>query len=88
MKYYKHSYPTQKGDVTEVLSEKQIIADYWEYWFNSMKQAYAKHGSSMYNPPREITEANCIEDWVDIHWATEVLDANELHILNLQNEAT
>jgi len=64
MKLYEISYPTEDGDVTEILTEDEIIAQYYTYWSTKMIQ----------NCPNEpLTRERCIEDWVIVHWATEVL---------------
>lgn len=64
MKLYEICYPTADGDVTEILTEDEIIAQYYTYWSTKMIQ----------NCPSEpITRERCIEDWCIVHWATEVV---------------
>jgi hypothetical protein len=64
MKCYEIAYPDELGnDVVEVLTEDEIIAQYYTYWSTKMIQ----------NCPGEaITRERCIEDWCVVHWATQV----------------
>ena len=63
MKLYEIAYPSEDGDVVEILTEDEIIAQYYTYWSTKMIQ----------NCPNEpITRERCIEDWCVVHWATEV----------------
>jgi hypothetical protein len=66
MKYYTICYP----DVSELgheythwetLSEKEILDQYWVYWFTNMIEAK--------RPDFELTSENCIDDWCIVHWA-------------------
>lgn len=63
MRYFSYVEP---GDddlhVTKVvMSEAEILAQYWDYWCAGMKAAgYANL----------INRENCIEDWCTMHWAT------------------
>lgn len=51
--------------VETVISEDQIIEEYWEFWSRKMTEKYG--------PDHEwITTENCIEDWCTSHWAVEV----------------
>jgi hypothetical protein len=66
MKYYTIVYPdmTESGqeyDHWETLSEKEILNQYWVYWFTKMIQAK--------RPDFELTSENCINDWCIVHWA-------------------
>jgi hypothetical protein len=55
-------YPDENNNtITETLSEKQIIEQYWDYWCMRMK--------SVGKDPADYTYQDCIEDWVIIHWA-------------------
>ena len=47
-----------------ILTEEQIISDYWVYWMNQMKAIGANEHS--------ITRENCLEDWCIINWAWEI----------------
>jgi len=63
MKLYEIAYPTEDGDVTEILTEDEIISQYYTYWSTKMIQ----------NCPNElITRERCIEDWCIVHWAIEI----------------
>lgn len=66
MKHYTISYLSESNeDVTEILSEDQIIESYWNYWSKKMIEKFGE------NHP-EITRENCINDWIVVHWATPV----------------
>lgn len=53
------------GPITIIWSEQQILESYWNWWKNAM---IAKYGEGH----ELITEENCIEDFVVVHWAVEV----------------
>lgn len=64
MRYYSYSEPgeTDMQMVKTILSEKEILAEYWNYWSDRMKQGgFAS----------QISKERCIEDWCMIHWASE-----------------
>ena len=61
MKLYEIAYPDENNnDIVEVLTEDEIIAQYWEYWSGKMKEIGRE---------ADITRERCIEDWSVIHWA-------------------
>jgi len=63
MKLYEIAYPDENNkDVTEILTEDEILASYWNYWKERM-ESVGKHD--------EISREKCIEDWCVIHWAVE-----------------
>jgi hypothetical protein len=59
MRYYK--YIDLDGD--HIISEKQIIEEYWDYWRERMEHVGKED---------LINTENCIEDFCIIHWAFEV----------------
>ena len=66
MKYYTICYPDentlgQEYTQWEALSEKEIIEQYWVYWFTKM--------INNQQPTEELTTERCIEDWCIVHWA-------------------
>lgn len=63
MKYYAHY--VQDEEELVVLSEEQILQNYWPYWEEQMAKKYGKMSDL-------ISEASCIEDWVIVNWAWEV----------------
>jgi hypothetical protein len=64
MKSYEIAYPDENdNDVVEVLTEDEIIAQYYTYWSTKMKEI---------GKETEATRERCIEDWCVVHWATEV----------------
>lgn len=64
MKYYTICYPGEVGQlVKETFTEQQILASYWDYWSERMRDSS--------QPVEKVTEENCIIDWIVIHWATQ-----------------
>ncbi len=64
MKHYKIVYPDSSGNhCEEVLSERDIIKDYFDHWSEGMVRV--GKGNS-------ISYENCIEDWKMVPWAEEV----------------
>ena len=59
MRYFKYS--DQEGDY--VISEEQILKEYWDYWRERMEQVGKE---DLINPE------NCIYDFCVIHWAFEI----------------
>lgn len=66
MKRYKYVEPDENDQVKEViLTEEDILNEYWEFWSRKMAEKFG-------NDHEDITEKNCIEDWLSAHWAVEV----------------
>lgn len=66
MKYWSYVEPAAPGlHVIVTLSEADILATYYPYWRGLMRRA---------GKAALISEANCIEDWVVVHWAEPALD--------------
>lgn len=64
MKVWEISYPDEKyGNITECYTEDGIIKLYYDEWVQQMVK------SGNYN---DLTRQKCIDDWVTIHWATEI----------------
>jgi hypothetical protein len=74
MKYWTYVEPTDEADFIVTMSEKEILDNYFEYWYGMM----AKGGKDI-PPEGRVAEEMCIGDWVVIHWATET-DENGLEI--------
>ena len=66
MRKFKYTELTDEEQVVEViLTEEDILKNYWEFWSRKMTEKYG--------PDHEwITTENCIEDWLTSHWAFEV----------------
>lgn len=63
MKYWTICFPGEFGqNVVETWSEEQILRSYFEYWSGKMRSVNKDH---------MISEQTCIEDWTDVHWASE-----------------
>ena len=63
MRVFEIAYPTEDGDVTEILTEDEVIAQYYKYWSTKMIQNGLE---------ADISKERCIEDWCVVHWAWEV----------------
>ena len=67
MKYQTISYPDEDGnDITETLSEAEILRDYWDYWYGKMCEKFGKE-----HVDANFTRQDCIDDWIVVHWAVE-----------------
>ncbi len=73
MKYWCYSaFDTKTGDpVVVTISEDEIIAQYWSYWYNQMCN---KLGVEYVN--QNYTKQDCIDDWVVVNWAWEQKNEN------------
>jgi len=54
-------YSDPDGDY--IYDEDQIMEEFWGHWSVQMIKAGKSH---------LITRENCIEDWIVVHWATEI----------------
>jgi hypothetical protein len=66
MRYYTICYPDentlgQEYTHWETLSEKEILDDYWTYWYIRMVENN--------QPIEKLTSEWCIHDWCITHWA-------------------
>jgi hypothetical protein len=65
MKTYEYHYVDENDqDVTEWVTEIDIIKMYWKYWYGKMVDKFGPD-----HP--DITVENCIGDWVVVNWAVE-----------------
>ena len=65
MKYYSYIEPDENEDwkaTKIVLSEQEILAQWWDEWSNKMKEL---------GKAEMINQRQCIEDFCTIHWASE-----------------
>lgn len=68
MRYYEYVEPYGENDIRPkitVVSESQILTEYFEHWKQKMTNVDRKH---LISPER------CIEDFCVIHWAAFVGD--------------
>ena len=61
----KFKFLDQDGE--HVITEDEIIIQYYPYWCNQMKKV---------NKENEISVKNCIKDFITIHWAWEINEVN------------
>jgi len=76
MRYWIYAEPVNEKSVEpifQIFSDKAILASYWEYWCKQMRKV---------NKPEEMTEANCIDDWVAVHWAVLATTESMLRIIS------
>ena len=63
MKYYTICFPGEYGQhIQETWSTEQILNSFYGSWSGQMESM---------GKDDEITEENCIEDWITAHWAEE-----------------
>jgi hypothetical protein len=63
MRLFEIAYPTEDGDITEILTEEEVIQQYFPYWSSKMKEVGKED---------LINKESCIEDWCIVHWASEI----------------
>ncbi len=51
----------------ETFSEKDILDEYWTYWYGRMCEKLGKEFVDA-----NYTQEDCIQDWVIVNWAWEV----------------
>ena len=66
MRYYSFNEHDEDGGRIVTLSEDEIKARYWDYWYGKMTDKYGK----------EHVDANycwedCLDNWIVVHWAWE-----------------
>ena len=64
MKYYTYTEYDGEDNPEIVLSEKEILDQYFSHWLSMM----AKAGKTL---PQDAEQV-CIDDWVVVNWAQEV----------------
>lgn len=68
MRKFEIHYPDANGnDVTEILSENDIFAQYFPYWYEKMCEKYGDREVAM-----NYSWKDCLEDWIVVNWAVEV----------------
>jgi len=69
MKYYSYNdYETDPiiDSTVRTLSEKEIILEYWDYWYDGMCKKFGKELVD-----KNYTYQDCIDDWCVVNWAWE-----------------
>lgn len=70
MRHFKIDYIDMSGnDATEILSESDIKAQYWPYWYGKMCDKFGKDDVDL-----RYTFADCLDDFIVVNWAVEVTD--------------
>ena len=73
MKRYIYYYRDMDDkDCSVIMTENQIIDYYWPIWAKLMIEKYG----DLYHPL--VTRQNCIDDWITVNWASEVIDDKNL----------
>lgn len=77
MRYFKYNEGQDNNGIDHIAvkSEQEILDEYWDYWFDEMSRVHDDF---------EVSEEDCLADFVNIHWAWEV-DKQEwlLHKANI-----
>lgn len=76
MRYWMHAEPAtalSSEPVWTIVSDKAILASYYDHWVDRMKNA---------GKDALISTENCIQDWVTVHWAVEATPEALLRIIN------
>ena len=76
MKYYSYNeydpdspLADETGGYVVTLSEKEILDQYWDWWYGKMCEKFGReHVDENYSP------VDCIDDWCIVHWAWEVTE--------------
>lgn len=69
MKRYRYGIIDENDQFKEIiLSEDDILRDYWEFWSRKMAEKYGQDHE-------DITPENCVDDWVTTRWAIEVKES-------------
>lgn len=65
MRYWIYAEPAGHSNepIWTILSDKAVLAYYWDYWCERMTKA---------GKADLINETDCLMDWVTTNWATEV----------------
>lgn len=72
MRYFCYSEFDESEAREVILSEKEILEEYWDYWYDRMCQKFGK----------PFVDANygkedCLKDWMVVSWAWEVDEPSE-----------
>ncbi len=68
MRRWKIAYPDEYDNpVIEILTDDDIIAQYWNHWYDRMCKKFGKEVVDS-----NYTKEDCIYDWTVVHWAWEV----------------
>ena len=63
MRLFEIAYPVDGGDCVEILTEDEVINQYYKYWCGKMIENV---------PNADLSIEKCIEDWMTVHWAVEI----------------
>lgn len=71
MRYFSYNKfdPSKKIPSVIVVSEEDIINQYYSHWYVKMCCNFGKE-----NVDGKYTYNHCIEDWMALHWAKEIFD--------------
>jgi len=69
VRYFAYNDLGENGEpIVTIVTDQQILKEYWEYWCRSMEE---KKGLTV-EEFRALNQDDCIEDWINIHWAWQV----------------
>lgn len=73
MRYFSYNEPAMDSDgnvinnVVVTMSEEDIRAHYWPFWYKKM---CAKYGQKVVD--EQYNFEHCLADWIAVNWAWEV----------------
>ena len=68
MRYWSYNEQTESGDAVVTVSEDEILNQYWPWWYVKMCEKFGREVVDS-----DYTKQDCIDDWVVVHWAWEVM---------------
>jgi len=71
MRKYRILSHSQEGDLVEILTEKEILDQYFDYWKSRMAEVGNLHQLKPIYTVNEIRQL-CIQDFITIHWGEEI----------------
>jgi hypothetical protein len=69
VKYYTYAEPDINDSTKRVYntySEKEIVLEYWDYWYGEMCEKFGKE-----HVDEKYSKQECIDDWIVVNWAWE-----------------
>lgn len=61
-----HSLSDETGGYIKVLSENDILHEYWPHWYQQMCKRFGKE-----HVDKNYSFQDCLDDWIVVNWAWE-----------------
>ena len=68
MRYWSYNEQAGSGNIVVTVSEDEILNQYWPWWYVKMCEKFGREVVDS-----DYTKQDCIDDWVVVHWAWEVM---------------